>query len=899
MANVQGGTVVWDLSLEDKNFSAGLSRASSAIQKVAKSTQKSFVSMTKNLSSSFKSAGQSMKAVGSNLTKGVTVPIVGAGVAIGALTAKAGKFQSVSDAFQSVTKSFAVGGSEIVASVKKATSGTISEMDVMTGFLKASSLIGQDALGESGENFERMAVVAKKAARATGQDVNFMFESIVTGVGRASPLILDNLGITLKAGEVYENYAESIGKSAKELTTAEQKQAILNAALSKGEEIYKDVAVSAGGISSSFARLKVQTEEAAISIGMALIPVVQDFLEAVTPIVVDMVPKLVAGITKAVDAFQNLSPGMKKAIAFFIGFLVVIGPIVAVLGSVVTAIGGVIAAFTFLALNPIILVIGAIIAVIALLALAWKKNLGGIQDKTKAFVGVLKSAFEKIKAVIKGFFDLIIGGDFTGEFGRALGLSEDSPIITNILGFRTKLVDAFGKIKDTITGLSDLIVKGDFTGKFGRALGLSEDSPIITSALKFRAKLVDAFQAIKDIPKLIFKGDVTGPILRTLGLSEDSPIVRGALALREAVINAFKAIGESIAAGTFIEDLKNRIIEGLATIAVSFQTFLINMGTFFAELPMAIAEALAFALGTIIGWGVAVFEYLVTNVPLWIEAVVVWFRTLPVRIMEVLTLLFTNIMMWLFNLRAMFIQNIVMMIENIVTWFTTLLPRIFEILTNLFNIIVDWGTATWAWLSENVTMWIKTLVTWFSELPGKIHRALSELAQLLKSRFVEGWAAIKAEVSSWPGRLKEWGKNIANAFVQGIKDGLSALAGVFKDAFNRAKGSIEGQSPPKEGPFKDIDKWGFNVGSAWIEGMAEAIGTLDRMLMGGTPALATTGGRGGGGGGRGVGTQNITINIDKVGDEQDIAALGREFGFRAGIEPQVSKAIRIESEIIK
>jgi len=53
----------------------------------------------------------------------------------------------------------------------------------------------------------------------------------VTGIGRLSPMILDNLGIVMDAKGTYEAYAQSLGKSADALTDVEKRQALVNRVL--------------------------------------------------------------------------------------------------------------------------------------------------------------------------------------------------------------------------------------------------------------------------------------------------------------------------------------------------------------------------------------------------------------------------------------------------------------------------------------------------------------------------------------------------------------------------------------------------------------------------------------------------------------------------------------------
>lgn len=74
--------------------------------------------------------------------------------------------------------------------LRKATRGAVTDIDLMARALQAKNFgIGVDTLAKGLE-------FAGKVARQTGQDVNYLADSIVTGIGRKSPLILDNLGIS-------------------------------------------------------------------------------------------------------------------------------------------------------------------------------------------------------------------------------------------------------------------------------------------------------------------------------------------------------------------------------------------------------------------------------------------------------------------------------------------------------------------------------------------------------------------------------------------------------------------------------------------------------------------------------------------------------------------------------
>jgi len=110
----------------------------------------------------------------------------------------------------------------------------------------------------------------------------------------------------------------------------------------------------------------------------------------------------------------------------------------------------------------------------------------------------------------------------------------------------------------------------------------------------------------------------------------------------------------------------------------------------------------------------------------------------------------------------------------------------------------------------------------FAELPGKIWDALSTLGSTIKSSFTDAWDTLVAELKTWPTKIWDWGKSIAQSFIDGFKDALKEIGKAFKKGLEDGKKMMESESPPKEGPLKDIDTWGFNIGSAWVEGFQKA-----------------------------------------------------------------------------
>lgn len=89
----------------------------------------------------------------------------------------------------------------LLDNLRKATKGTVNDVQLMTAAVQANDF--HIPLEDLGKYLE----FAQLKAQQTGQSVDYMTNSIVTGLGRKSPLILDNLGIS--AAEISEKTKET------------------------------------------------------------------------------------------------------------------------------------------------------------------------------------------------------------------------------------------------------------------------------------------------------------------------------------------------------------------------------------------------------------------------------------------------------------------------------------------------------------------------------------------------------------------------------------------------------------------------------------------------------------------------------------------------------------------
>ena len=94
-----------------------------------------------------------------------------------------------------------LGRGDILDGLREATHGTVTDLELMKAAVKFNDFkLPVEELGT-------MLAFAQQKAKDTGQSVDYMVDSIVTGLGRKSLMILDNLG--LSAAEIKDKMKET------------------------------------------------------------------------------------------------------------------------------------------------------------------------------------------------------------------------------------------------------------------------------------------------------------------------------------------------------------------------------------------------------------------------------------------------------------------------------------------------------------------------------------------------------------------------------------------------------------------------------------------------------------------------------------------------------------------
>lgn len=449
------------------------------------------------------------------------------------------------------------------------------------------------------------------------------------------------------------------------------------------------------------------------------------------------------------------------------------------------------------------------------------------------------------------------------------------PEINNTLDRLTPLIDGFAKfVEDHPKVVSSALLLGSAIGGIGAALkvvsfALGGFSGVLSGSKTAFILLGKAISTSLGLGTVKTVGDSIAAI--RIGLTTLStttiPVVMTAfktlgaflltnpigIALTVAIVaiggfalawnnNWFDIQGKTKTAIDGIAGFFSSIPETLSKAKDSFFNFITDVGnsfvTFNTDLPGNLAEALGKAFGHIVNWGKSTLKYLQENIPKWIDTVTETLSALP--------------------------------------------GKIWETLTTSYNDFYTWTNDISNFLKENIPKWIDTVVSFFSQLPTKISEWLKSTDSKVNEEFLRIVETIKTILTELPGKVLEWGKNVGQAFVDGIGNGLKGLKDKFTQGFNDARGVAEGHSPPKEGPFKNIDKWGFNVGQAWVDGFEGAMQSISMPQ----PSSSYQSGSINSGQGQVVGgSRDITVTIEKVDSKESVNSLVRELGFLTGTQP--------------
>ena len=183
------------------------------------------------------------------------------------MVSEATKVDAMETAFNTLagsTESYSIA----LGKLKKATNNTMSDFDLFQQANNAMIL----GITKNSDEMAEMFDIAQRLGRALGRDTASAVESLITGIGRQSRLMLDNIGIIVKADQAYESYAEKLGIAEDKLSDADRKQAFLNATMEAARSKVQALGDEQLATRDTLDELGASSQNLATALGTALAP---------------------------------------------------------------------------------------------------------------------------------------------------------------------------------------------------------------------------------------------------------------------------------------------------------------------------------------------------------------------------------------------------------------------------------------------------------------------------------------------------------------------------------------------------------------------------------------------------------------------------------------------------
>ena len=482
----------------DGDLSDARGRVDGAVKRMARGAGRAFQNLGK------------VALGGIGVATGATVGLAGV---LGKLAVDAAPVESISDAFEGLADSAGSSQDDMLAALQRGSSGMVSQRDLMLSFNKAASLVSTDFATQLPDAMQYLS----KVSAATGQDMSFLMDSLVTGVGRLSPMILDNLSIQVSQAEATERAAEMFGVEADALDKTQVQAGMMNVVMEKLAANTASMPDVTDTAAAKMAQMKATIQNTKDQIGQAFLPVLSSLmttLSTLTSAVLHPLTNFLEGtLAPALTTIANLFGGFVSRLqagydpltalqATFLEFLPpelamklinlttgianfvakvreALAPIIQWVSEnvkvqdVLIALGAAIASIVIPAIAsivgavaPVIAVFLAVTAIVAALRTAWETNFLGIRDIAATVWGWLKTFIPQAIRRIQTIFNTVVTAiqTFWAEHGET--------IMTTAQTMWDKVTAIFEAFKGHFQGIFEafsLAFQGDWEG-FGEKL---------------------------------------------------------------------------------------------------------------------------------------------------------------------------------------------------------------------------------------------------------------------------------------------------------------------------------------------------------------------------------------------------------------------------------------------
>lgn len=270
------------------NLDKAMKKATGSTKKFGKETKKAAMG-SRLLSNSFATIRSKMLLASFAMSMGVRQLIQ--------FTKEAAKVQGMERAFTNLSGGTLNAGKSM-DSLREATNNTMSDFDLFQQANNAMILGVTSNTEEMGKMFD----MAQRLGAALGKDTKQSVESLITGMGRQSKLMLDNIGIVVDVNKAYKDYAATNETTVDALTDVERKQAFMNATLEAGESKLQKIGDEVLLADAHFQRFGAASKNLSVTFGEALLPLVKPLADAMVLLSNSIKPEDIYRLITAVSA---------------------------------------------------------------------------------------------------------------------------------------------------------------------------------------------------------------------------------------------------------------------------------------------------------------------------------------------------------------------------------------------------------------------------------------------------------------------------------------------------------------------------------------------------------------------------------------------------------------------
>lgn len=217
----------------------------------------------------------------------------------------------------------------------------------------------------------RKIMIATADAAAYNRESQYSLEEAMLqtarGIKQGNSNLTDAAGLTTNLSVMFDRYAKSIGTTAGKLTEAGKMQAAYNGMMEEAAMFAGNADEAMAGYAGTQATFNNTIEQARTEIGGAFLPILQDLLDGITP--------LIKGTAEWATENKDIAVGIGAASLAFTSFIAVVGALSAAFIVLKSAMGGV---------GVLLTLVGAVAAGVTAYGLAADKAAGQVLQLAKS-----------------------------------------------------------------------------------------------------------------------------------------------------------------------------------------------------------------------------------------------------------------------------------------------------------------------------------------------------------------------------------------------------------------------------------------------------------------------------------------------------------------------------------